>query len=74
VAITLVGDTLDESSETFFLDLSDPVGATIADDRGVATITNDDASPTVSIAPSVTVPEGNAGDHPSASVDVTLPR
>jgi Calx-beta domain len=72
VAISVVGDTLDESSESFFLELSDPVGATISDDRGVGTITDDDASPIVSIAPSVTVPEGNAGDHPSASVDVTL--
>ena len=72
VAITVVGDTIDEANENFFLDLSQAVGATIADDRGEATITDNDASPTVSVMPSITVPEGNAGDHPSASVDVTL--
>ena len=49
VAITVVGDTIDEANENFFLDLSSPVGATIADDRGEATITDDDASPTVSV-------------------------
>ena len=72
VAITVVGDTIDEANENFFLDLSQAVGATIADDRGEATITDNDASPTVSVVPSITVPEGNTGDHPSASVDVTL--
>ena len=60
VAITVVGDTIDEANENFFLDLSQAVGATIADDRGEATITDNDASPTVSVAPSVTVPEGNS--------------
>ncbi len=34
VAITIVGDTLDEANETFFVRLSNPVGATIADGRG----------------------------------------
>ena len=72
VAITVVGDTIDEANENFFLDLSQAVGATIADDRGEATITDNDASPTVSVVPNITVPEGNTGDHPSASVDVTL--
>ena len=72
LSVTVVGDTLDESSESFFVDLSAPVGATIADDRGEATITDNDAAPTVSVVPNVTVPEGNAGDHPSASIDVTL--
>lgn len=72
VSVTVVGDTLDEANETFFIELSNPVGATITDDRGEATITDDDASPTLSIVPSISVPEGNAGDHPSASLDVTL--
>ena len=72
VSVTVVGDTLDEANETFFLELSNPVGATITDDRGEATITDDDASPTLSIVPSMSVPEGNTGDQPSASLDVTL--
>ncbi len=72
VSVTVVGDALDETNETFFLELSNPAGATITDDRGEATITDDDASPTISLVPSISVPEGNTGDHPSASVDVTL--
>lgn len=72
VTVTVVGDTIDEANETFFLVLSSPVGATIADARGEATITDDDPPPTVSVAPSVTVPEGNSGNHSFASVDITL--
>jgi hypothetical protein len=72
VAVTVVGDAIDEANESFFLDLSSPVGATIADSRGEATITDDDAPPTVSVTPSVTVPEGNASDYSFASVDITL--
>ena len=72
VAITVVGDTLDESNETFFIRLTDPVGATIADGEGKGTITDDDAPPSVSLVATVAVPEGNSGDTPFASTDVTL--
>jgi Calx-beta domain-containing protein len=72
VAITVVGDTLDESNETFFLRLTDPVGATIGDGEGEGTITDDDAPPSVSSVATASVPEGNSGDSPFASIDVTL--
>jgi Calx-beta domain len=72
VAITVVGDTLDESNETFFLRLTAPVGATLADGEGKGTITDNDAPPSVSSVATVTVPEGNSGDTPFASIDVTL--
>ena len=72
VAITIVGDTLDEANETFFVRLSNPVGATIADGQGVGTITDNDAPPTVSSVATLTVPEGNNGDTPIASIGVTL--
>ena len=51
---------LDEANETFFVNLSSPVNATIADGQGVGTITNDDPPPTISID-DVTVTEGNGG-------------
>lgn len=41
-SITITGDTTNEANETFFVNLSDAVGATIADAQGVGTITNDD--------------------------------
>ena len=37
-----------EADETFFLDLSDPVNATVADARGQCLILNDDPDPTLS--------------------------
>lgn len=72
VAVTVVGDTIDEDDETFFVDLTNVSGATLSDARGEATISDDDAPPTISVAPAVTVPEGNAGDEAFASLDVTV--
>jgi large repetitive protein len=72
IAITVVGDTLDEANETFFVRLSDPVGATIGDGEGKGTITDDDLPPTVSSVATATVPEGNSGDTQFATIDVSL--
>jgi VCBS repeat-containing protein len=54
------GDVVFEANETFFVNLSSPVNATIADAQGVSTIVNDDAAPTLSID-DVTLAEGIAG-------------
>jgi hypothetical protein len=40
--ILVIGDQLHEGDETFYVNLSDPVGATIADGQGVGTILDDD--------------------------------
>ena len=50
ISITVTGDTTPEPDETFFVNLSNPSGATLARAQGVGTIRNDDASITV-IAP-----------------------
>lgn len=42
VAVVVKGDVTVEPNETFFVNLSNPVGATIADGQGVGTISNDD--------------------------------
>jgi hypothetical protein len=42
VTITVIGDTRPEADETFFVNLSGAVNATIADGQGVGTIQNDD--------------------------------
>ena len=60
VTVQVLGDTLDEADEFFFVDLSPASGATVADFRGVATIIDDDDPPTLSID-DVTVTEGDAG-------------
>lgn len=62
VAIPVLGDSVDEAGQTFFLDLTDPVNATIADGRGVVTITDDDPPAGVSIRNASTI-EGDSGRH-----------
>lgn len=42
VTVFIVGDTVVEGTETFFLNMSNPVNATIADGQGKATIIDDD--------------------------------
>jgi hypothetical protein len=42
VTVLVNGDTTVEGNETFFVNLSAPSGATISDNQGQATITNDD--------------------------------
>jgi len=42
IAVAIRGDRRREPDETFFVDLGNPVGATLGDDEGVGTILNDD--------------------------------
>jgi probable HAF family extracellular repeat protein len=58
--VAVVGDTLDEANETFNVNLSDPINATVSDGTGVGTINDDDGAPALSIN-DVTVAEGDAG-------------
>lgn len=43
LSVFVIGDTVVEGTEEFFLNLSNPVNATIADGQGVCTIIDDDA-------------------------------
>jgi glucose/arabinose dehydrogenase len=70
VSVTINGDTTLETNETFNVNLSGEVNATIADNQGVGTVTNDDTQPTISIT-DVSVSEGNAGTT-SAGFTVSL--
>ena len=45
ISVTVNGDAVYESSETFNVNLSNAFGATISDSQGIGTITNDDAAP-----------------------------
>ena len=42
ITVRVIGDTVGEANETFFVDLSAPNGAVLADARGVGTILDDD--------------------------------
>ena len=68
VNVSVNGDTLFETAETFVLNLSSPsANAGIIDGQGLATILNDDPPPSVSIA-DVAVTEGNAGTKNAAFI------
>jgi hypothetical protein len=58
--VTVKGDIIDEIDERFEVRLSNPVNASISDDQGVGTITDDDPPPTVSINDAPVI-EGNSG-------------
>lgn len=68
IVVTIVGDTRVESNEVFYVDLSDPSGATLGKSRSSVTITNDDSSttpppsgmPAISISDAI-VEEGDGG-------------
>ncbi len=72
VSVTINGDTTAEANETFNVNLSGAVNATIGDNQGVGTITNDDAQPTISIN-DVSIVEGDSGTS-NASFLVSLSR
>jgi len=57
--VTINGDTAIEPNETFFVNASNVVGATVADPTGVGTISNDDV-PSLAIN-NASVSEGNSG-------------
>jgi hypothetical protein len=59
-SVAVKGDITDEDNETFFVNLSSPSNASIADSQGIGTITDDDGAPMLSIV-DATVNEGNAG-------------
>ena len=69
-SVLVTGDTLNEADETFFVNVTNVTGATVADGQAVGTILNDDPLPTLSIN-SVSVIEGNAGTT-TAQLTVTL--
>ncbi|MBI4490025.1 MAG: hypothetical protein HY694_13130, partial [Deltaproteobacteria bacterium] len=60
ITIKVNGDTLFEPDETLFVNLSNPINATLADGQGKGTITNDDPELSLTIS-DVTVTEGNSG-------------
>jgi len=62
VTVLVVGDTLNEATETFTVDLSNLVNVAVGDTSGLGTITNDDGVPSASIN-DVTAPEGTGGVH-----------
>lgn len=73
LAIQVIGDTVLEPNENFFVNLSNPVNATIGDSQGVGTIVNDDTVAGVSVSISdATVIERSCDGTPKTVFNVTL--
>jgi CSLREA domain-containing protein len=66
ITISVSGDTTDEYTETFLVNLDSPINAAIADGQGQGAIVDDDPEPSLSIGDSMVV-EGDAG-----TVDATF--
>jgi CSLREA domain-containing protein len=64
VTVQVNGDVIPEPNETFFVNLSNPSGATIADAQGLGTINSDDGPP-----PVVYVDDGWTGVTPGDDPD-----
>src|SRR5262249_55174724 len=60
ISVTVTGDTQYEANESFVLNLSSPVNATISVGQATGTILNDDSQPSV-IINDVSLLEGNTG-------------
>ena len=71
LSVAVLGDTLDENDETFSVNLSAPVNATVSTGTGTGTILDNDATPSLSITNSVNVQEGDSGTR-SALLTVSL--
>lgn len=69
IVVLVNGDTVDETQETFFLDISNVQNATVSSSRGNGFIVDDDG-PTISIN-DVSVTEGNSGTK-AATFTLTL--
>jgi CSLREA domain-containing protein len=70
IPVTILGDTTNEPSEAFNVDLDTPTHATISDGHAVGTIPNDDAQPSMAIANATKV-EGDSGSS-NVTFTVTL--
>lgn len=70
VSVPVKGDLLDETNEAFFVILSSSVNAALARGRGIGTINDDDAPPTISID-DLSIGEGNSGQR-AASLRLRL--
>lgn len=73
VVVQVVGDTVDEPDEQFVVNLSNPVGASIADGQGTGLIRDDDDPPPSLSIEGVSIVEGNSG-RKSALFNVRLSR
>lgn len=68
ISVPVVGDTFYEPNQIFYVQLSDPNGAALANTQATGTIKDDDPLPTtpppIATVNSISLPEGNSGTTP----------
>ena len=74
IAITVLADTLDEANETVTMTLSNVSNATISDATGTFTITDDDATPSLSINDVSTSNESNTATNMTVTLSAAAGR
>ncbi|NJO96443.1 MAG: hypothetical protein HC764_10810 [Pleurocapsa sp. CRU_1_2] len=70
IAVTIIGDNLDEIDEAFTLNFTNPSNVTISNNQGTVTITDEDDAPEVTLT-DISVTEADSGST-TATVTVTL--
>lgn len=71
ISVPIVGDALNETNETFFVNLSGVTGANLADGQALCTILDDDSPPKISVD-DVQVVEVGTGTTTTAAFTVSL--
>ena len=71
ISILIIQDNRFEPDETFFVNLSNATNATISDDQGQGTITNDDPLPSITIGNSSRT-EGASGTSGNSTFNISL--
>ncbi|MBD2682122.1 MULTISPECIES: DUF4347 domain-containing protein [Nostoc] len=70
ITIPILNDFVAESSESFFINLTNPTNATIADNQGIGTITDDDTAG-ITISPTNALVTTEAGGTANFSIQLT---
>ena len=70
ITVMVNGDELNELNETYFVNLTSPTNATLADGQGLGTITDDDGTPEISIIDHI-VSEGVSNGLATFTVNLT---
>ena len=71
IQVSVLGDTIDESDETFLVELSNVNGAILDRASSVVTITDDDEAPAITVSSS-SIEEGDAGESSNLVFEVQL--
>jgi hypothetical protein len=72
VTVTVNGDTTEENDETFDVDLTSLVNVTASTTSATATITNDDATPSIAVDNPTAVTEGAEGASSTQTFTISL--